>query len=825
MKRYLIPTIAAFIALAGCSKDAQEQKAQPADSGNVHALSVEIESGAYQDAGGETKASMEAVIRVKWKQNDSVSVVNATKNKLLGGCLKAQSDGESVVFEGTVTGTIDQGDRLYYIYPRVEGNTEEKAFADYNISLANQKYDGNKISDVCFYGYAEELAGSGSENGSTSISRKIKFTLVTSYAHLNMANLPVKSTSLSRIDISNVNEGFTWTLSGGELSAAAYAGKDSISVRCINANITSYGNAVARFAIPASAETANARVVTVNNAYTNNMYTKLELPAASYYNQLYTTWTENKAEVNTTEDPNKTKVTINNNNSKDVAEGAIPTEAFGTTGQDSKPTEISIGGMGTITFDKDATSRILENASGSTSVLFKVEDVTTTKPVKNADIVYEVTMKTLDEHGTEVFPDAKGTAAEDTPGRATMSIPLGENVAYVHTITLVDSDGNPIDGGVIPESIDLTNHILSFDVEHFSKYAVGYVTEKDFVSVTGVTLDDSSVTLAVEETKTLTATVAPEEATNKKVKWSSSDEAVATVDKDGKVTAVAAGTATITVTTEDGNFAAVCLVTVTPPAYVKITMTVGGQEKTYKWATQNLAVSESGKAQWKSVCLPGTTTPVQIGDYFQWGAYSGYCGDATDPDKGLLIYESFTNNGSFGSFSWKRDDYQFDKYSISPYYNSSYQKYNPADGIVTLAPSDDVASILLGSAWRTPTTDEFQALKDATYWKWDDTGKGYYVYAPQTGDAGKVNNGSGTYAVKDALLFFPATGYGLNYSLDQVGYYGVYRSSTLTLDKSEDYGDLTYAYRMYLNPYEVVPQSPASRHDGYPVRPVCPVTE
>ena len=62
------------------------------------------------------------------------------------------------------------------------------------------------------------------------------------------------------------------------------------------------------------------------------------------------------------------------------------------------------------------------------------------------------------------------------------------------------------------------------------------------VSVTGVTLDKTSDTVTVGDSFTLTATVAPENATNKNVSWSSSDSTVATVDQSGKVTAVKAGT-------------------------------------------------------------------------------------------------------------------------------------------------------------------------------------------------------------------------------------------------------------------------------------------
>lgn len=82
------------------------------------------------------------------------------------------------------------------------------------------------------------------------------------------------------------------------------------------------------------------------------------------------------------------------------------------------------------------------------------------------------------------------------------------------------------------------------------------------VAVTGVTVSPTSDSIAVSETLTLTATVAPENATNKAVTWSTSEATVATVE-DGVVTGVSAGTATITVTTVDGSFTDTCEVTVT----------------------------------------------------------------------------------------------------------------------------------------------------------------------------------------------------------------------------------------------------------------------
>ena len=82
------------------------------------------------------------------------------------------------------------------------------------------------------------------------------------------------------------------------------------------------------------------------------------------------------------------------------------------------------------------------------------------------------------------------------------------------------------------------------------------------VNVTEVTLDKTELTLTEGETETLTATVRPDNADNRKVTWSSDKTDVATVDGDGKVTAVKAGEAVVTVTTEDGGKTASCKVTV-----------------------------------------------------------------------------------------------------------------------------------------------------------------------------------------------------------------------------------------------------------------------
>lgn len=118
--------------------------------------------------------------------------------------------------------------------------------------------------------------------------------------------------------------------------------------------------------------------------------------------------------------------------------------------------------------------------------------------------------------------------------------------------------------------------------------------------VTEVKLDENSLTLDVGKSETLTATITPDNATNKAVEWKSDDTSVATVDENGKVTAVAQGSTTITATAADGSGkSAECSVTVNAPATTittqpsNVTVTEGetatfsvtatGSNLTYQW--------------------------------------------------------------------------------------------------------------------------------------------------------------------------------------------------------------------------------------------------
>lgn len=81
--------------------------------------------------------------------------------------------------------------------------------------------------------------------------------------------------------------------------------------------------------------------------------------------------------------------------------------------------------------------------------------------------------------------------------------------------------------------------------------------------VTGVSLDKETLSLETGKTATLKATVAPTDATNKKVAWKSGNPETFTIDGNGKVTGVKAGSATAVATTDDGGKTAEAKITVT----------------------------------------------------------------------------------------------------------------------------------------------------------------------------------------------------------------------------------------------------------------------
>lgn len=166
-----------------------------------------------------------------------------------------------------------------------------------------------------------------------------------------------------------------------------------------------------------------------------------------------------------------------------------------------------------------------------------------------------------------------------------------------------------------------------------------------FISVTGVSLDQSELNLMEGDEYILVATVLPDNASNKKITWNSDNNSVATV-KDGKVTAIEPGSATITVKTEDGTKTAICKVTVSAKDY----------------SSEPFSITSSGII---SIAIQKNGSPASIILEYrkgndEWTPYS--VGDYVD------LYDSETvqfraGEGGNASFSNSYNDY----YSIITY--------------------------------------------------------------------------------------------------------------------------------------------------------------
>ncbi len=172
---------------------------------------------------------------------------------------------------------------------------------------------------------------------------------------------------------------------------------------------------------------------------------------------------------------------------------------------------------------------------------------------------------------TITVPGTKVTDVSLDPTEAQMHI--GETLQLEETVIPKNADNQNVtwtssneavasvdeDGLVTAE--DAGTAIITVTTEDGGKTAQCTITVLK-IPVTGVSLNHTTAELRVKKTLQLTETVTPENADNKDVTWSSSNEAVASVNENGLVTAKNAGTATITVTTEDGGKTAECAITV-----------------------------------------------------------------------------------------------------------------------------------------------------------------------------------------------------------------------------------------------------------------------
>ena len=185
------------------------------------------------------------------------------------------------------------------------------------------------------------------------------------------------------------------------------------------------------------------------------------------------------------------------------------------------------------------------------------------------------------------------------------------------------------------ENSKLISIVVSRLAGDFRKINGSYVAPEPVVHVTGVSLNETTITLSVDGNQKLTAAVVPDNATDKAVTWSSSNESVAKVNNNGTVTAIAAGTAIITVTTVDGGKTNTCTVTVTAPSPTEYTITYDANG-----ATSGTAPAAQTKIQDEDLTLAANTGNLANSVYRFAGWNTASDGTGTHYDAGATYKEN-----------------------------------------------------------------------------------------------------------------------------------------------------------------------------------------
>ena len=483
----------------------------------------------------------------------------------------------------------------------------------------------------------------------------------------------------------------------------------------------------------------------------------------------------------------------------------------------SSNTTIATVSNGTVTAKAEGTATITAKAGDKSA--------TCTVTVKKASIA--VTSITL----------SQTTLSLEVGQTATLTATVKPDNATDKTVTWTSSNTSiaTVSNGTVTAKAEGTATITA---KAGDKSATCTVTvKKASIAVTSVTLSQTTLSLEVGQTATLTATVKPDNATDKTVTWTSSNTSIATVS-NGTVTAKAEGTATITA--KAGDKSATCTVTV-KKAYVAVTsvtlnktslsLTKGSSEtltatvspsnatdKTVTWTSSNTSIATVSNGLVTAKAEGTATITASAGGKSATCAVTVTQSSSNGPkavDLGLpsgIKWASYnvgaTKPEEYGDyFAWgetkPKNDYSWSTYKWCNGSNTTLTKYNISSGYGTvdyktqLEMSDDAARVNLGGKWRMPTNAEFEELIDNCDSEW----------ATMNGVKGRKftskKNGNS--------IFLPAAGFWYDTYLNYVGSYGSYWSSSL-------YTDFRAWYVFFISDF--VSRRSYDRYYGLSVRPV-----
>ena len=464
----------------------------------------------------------------------------------------------------------------------------------------------------------------------------------------------------------------------------------------------------------------------------------------------------------------------------------------------NKAIEWSSNNTGVATVDSNGKVTAVGNGTATITVTTKDQGKTATCAITVAQVVTGVSLNaasiTLNEGQTQTL-----TATISPSNAANKSV----------TWTSTNSSVAKVDANGVVTAVSKGTATITATTVDGGKTASCAVTVKR--PVTSIQLNKTSLVfyrLTSELTETLTATVIPYNAENTAVTWSSSNTSVATVSNTGVVTGKSKGSATITVTAQDGNGAsATCQVEVKQCITVltvnkkKLDMIIGEQatlstvtllpstanDKTYTWSTSdntvasvdgngNVTAKATGKATIKATANDGggtyascevTVAPkptavdmgtVVNGKNVKWANFN--IGAANQLEYGY--YYSWGETDTKNDYTWGY--YTFGNSTALTKYNSD-SSLGTVDNKTVLDPEDDVARVKLGGSWRMPTEAEWEALRTKCTWDWK-------VLNGVFGQQVTATNGN--------KIFLPCAGYMTGTTLDLAGSYGYYWSTSLS---------------------------------------------
>ena len=242
----------------------------------------------------------------------------------------------------------------------------------------------------------------------------------------------------------------------------------------------------------------------------------------------------------------------------------------------------------------------------------------------------------------ENTPDGDITVTGVTLNKTILTLGIGESEKLIATVlpenaankTVIWETSNPtiatvMANGLVTAISKGEATIVVTTVE--GNFTANCTVKVDDVSVTGITLNKTTLTLDIGNSETLIATVLPENATNKTVIWATSDPLIATVD-NGFVTAIGNGLATITVTTFEGNYSANCTVMIGYKLPVLTTLPATGI--LHDKATLGGNITDIGFPPYseRGICFSTTQNPtINNSKIIVTGSETGdYTGNATD---------------------------------------------------------------------------------------------------------------------------------------------------------------------------------------------------